>query len=155
MPYIGNMKKTKVLPPIYFVVYLLAAIGLHLILPAARLIRTPYNYAGILLIVAGVGLNIWADRLFHKKNTPVKPIERASCLLEEGPFAFTRNPMYLGMAMILVGTAIVLGNIASFVAPIAFLVTMQVVFIGHEEEALEETFGPEYLDYKKRVRRWL
>jgi protein-S-isoprenylcysteine O-methyltransferase Ste14 len=131
---------------VYFVVYLLTAIGLYFILPAARLIRAPYNYAGILLIVAGVGLNIWADRLFHKKGTPVKPIERASCLLEEGPFVFTRNPMYLGMAMILVGTAVVLGNIASFAAPVAFLIT---------KKALEDTFGPEYLDYKKRVRRWL
>ncbi len=98
---------------------------------------------------------MWADGLFKRKNTTVKPFEKSSALILEGPFRFSRHPMYLGMVIALLGVAIILGSLITFLVPIAFFVSMQIVFIRHEEKALEQTFGQEYLDYKNRVRSWL
>jgi len=147
--------KRKPLPPTYFIIYLLLAIGLHFVLPITKLIHSPYNYIGILLIGIGIWLNIWADGLFKKKTTTVKPFEKSAYLIEEGPFLFSRHPMYLGMVAILLGVAVLLGSITCFIAPVGFFITMNVAFIWHEEKALKETFGQRFIDYKKRVRRWL
>ncbi|MCK4575396.1 isoprenylcysteine carboxylmethyltransferase family protein, partial [candidate division WOR-3 bacterium] len=103
----------------------------------------------------GIWLNMWADGLFKRKNTTVKPFEKSSILILEGPFRFSRHPMYLGMVVGLLGVAIILGSLIAFLVPIAFLITMHIVFIRHEEKALEQTFGQEHWDYKKRVRCWL
>jgi len=149
------MKQSKLLLPTYFFIFLLLTIGLHFVLPLIQLIYAPYKYIGILLLVIGIWLNIWADGLFKKKNTTVKPFEKSSALILEGPFRFSRHPMYLGMVIALLGVAIILGSLITFLVPIAFFITMQIVFIRHEEKALEQTFGQEYLDYKKRVRSWL
>ena len=149
------MKKSGILPPTYFYVFLLLAIGLHFLLPLKKFIVTPYNYIGILLIGIGIWFNIWADRLFKNKKTTVKPFEKSSFLIEEGPFIFTRNPMYLGMVIILLGVAVLLGSFSPFLMPVAFFVLISITFIPQEEKALEETFGQSFVEYKKRVRRWL
>ena len=120
-----------------------------------QLIHGPYKYVGILLLGVGIWLNIWADGLFKRENTTVKPFEKSSTLILEGPFRFSRHPMYLGMVVALLGVAILLGSLVSFLGAIACFITMQIVFIPHEERALEETFGQKYLDYKNRVRCWL
>lgn len=149
------MSRKKLLPTTYLAIYLLLAIGLHFVLPIMKLIHPPYTYFGVLLIGIGFWLNIWTDRLFHRHNTTVKSFEQSIYFIEEGPFRFTRHPMYLGMVVILIGVAILLGNITPFITVIGFFITMDVVFITPEEKALEGTFGRKFLDYKKRVRRWL
>lgn len=149
------MKTGKILPPTYFFIYLLLAIGLHFVLPVKKLIGTPYNYIGILLIGSGIWLNLWSDRLFKTKQTTVKPFEKSDSLIEEGPFVFSRNPMYLGMVIILLGVAVLLGSIMLFIISVAFFILIRVIFIPQEETALEETFGQGFIEYKKRVRRWL
>ncbi|MEA1925615.1 MAG: isoprenylcysteine carboxylmethyltransferase family protein [Patescibacteria group bacterium] len=149
------IKKPSLLPPVYLLLYLLLAAGLHFIFPVAQLVHAPYNYSGILLLGIGIGLNIWADSLFKKTKTTVKPSKRSSALILHGPFRFSRHPMYLGMVISLFGIAILLGSLAAFVAPIAFFATVSLIFIPHEEKAMENVFGKKYLDYKKRVRCWL
>jgi len=150
-----GMKKGDLEPPTYFLIYLVLTIGLHFILPLIQLIHTPYRYSGILLIGIGLWLNLWADGLFKKKNTTVKPSKKSSVLILEGPFRFSRHPMYLGMVIALLGVAIILGSLIAFLIPIAFFITMQIAFIPYEEKAMEETFGEQYLDYKNHVRCWL
>ena len=63
--------------------------------------------------------------------------------------------MYLGMVSILLGIGIALGPVISLVVPILFMIVMEVMFIPFEEKNLEQAFGKEYLDYKKKVRRWI
>jgi len=149
------MKQNKLLPPTYFFIFLLLTIGLHFILPLMQIIHTPYRFIGILLLGIGIWLNMWADGLFKRKNTTVKPFEKSSALILDGPFRFSRHPMYLGMVIALLGVATILGSLITFLMPIAFFISMQIVFIRHEEKALEQTFGQKYLDYKNRVRSWL
>ena len=149
-----KMKK-KILPPIYFYLFLLLAIVLHFIFPVKKIVRPPYIYSGIALIVLGVVLNIWSDALFKKKKTTIKPFEGPTKLEVSGPFAISRHPMYLGMAIILLGTSVVLGSLIAFIFPISFVIVMNVIFIPLEERNLEKIFGKEYLDYKQKVRRWI
>jgi len=147
--------KTKLEPPTYFLIFILLAIGLHFVLPIMQLIQVPYRYFGILLLVIGIWLNIWADGLFKRKNTTVKPFVESSVLILEGPFRFSRHPMYLGMVLALLGVAIILGSLITFLTPIVFFIIMQIVFIPLEEKSMEKTFGQKYLDYKNHVRCWL
>jgi len=63
--------------------------------------------------------------------------------------------MYLGMVVILIGAAILLGSISAFISPFVFFIIMNGTFIPHEEKALEEAFGQDFVDYKRRVRCWI
>ena len=146
----------KLLPPTVFYTLLLLAIVSHFIVPTVTLIRPPYSFIlGVPLILFGVSLNIWADSLFKKRNTPVKPMEMPVAFVTDGPFRISRHPMYLGMAAILLGVAIVLGSILPFAFPILFVALMERLFIPLEEANLEQAFGDDYRAYKKRVRRWI
>ena len=145
----------KPLPPTYFFVSLVLTVGLHFWVPVIQLIHAPYRYIGLPLILVGIWLVLWTDRLFKNVETTVKPFERPSVLVVEGPFRFSRHPMYVFMGAILLGVAVFLGSLAAFLPPIAFLIAMQVVFIPHEEKSMEETFRQTYIDYRNRVRRWL
>jgi len=149
------MKNSTFEPPTYFLICLLLALVLHFVLPLKQLIHFPYTLIGIVLLVIGIWLNIWTDNLFKQMNTTVKPFLKPSAFISKGPFRISRHPMYLGMVVALLGVAILLGSLVSFLGAIACFITMQIVFIPHEERALEETFGQKYLDYKNRVRCWL
>ena len=104
---------------------------------------------------AGILLNGWAVGLFRTKKTTIKPFEVSSDLLMEGPFRFSRNPMYLCMILILSGAVFFFNNFTSIMAPFAMFITLNFEFIPYEEQMLEEKFGKTYVDYKSRVRRWL
>ena len=145
----------KVSPQKWFFIFLVLLLGLGLILPCGKVIPSPYNWTGILLIIFGFVLNIWADSLFKTFKTTVKPDQEPTYLITGGPFRFSRNPMYLGMAAILLGAAIVSRSLISFIFPIIFAGVMQKIFIPFEESMLESAFGNKYHYYKKTVRRWL
>ena len=119
------------------------------------MILSPYIYLGIIFIFFGGLINIWTDNLFKGRKTTVKPFDPPAFLEVRGPFRISRHPMYLGMCAILLGTAILLGSIVTFFSPFVFIVLMEILFIPMEEKSLENEFGQEYLNYKKRVRRWI
>ena len=106
-------------------------------------------------IIFGIVINIGADALFKKAKTTVKPHEMPSYLEVKGPFQISRHPMYLGMAAILFGTAILLGSLITFIFPVFLAILMDIIFITEEEQNLEKVFGEQYLDYRKKVRRWI
>jgi len=143
------------MPTTWFIVLLTITIGSHFIIPNKKIIPFPYNHLGWLLIIAGIILNLWADNLFKKNNTTVKPYLKPSHFISDGPFSISRNPMYLGMLLILSGTAILLKSIILLVYPVLYLLIMNLFYIQKEEADLQEQFGKEYLNYKKKVRRWI
>ena len=147
--------KKKILPPVYLFACLVAMPLLHFLLPVKSIIPVPYNLAGVVFIAAGIWLNLWADRLFQKYKTTVKPFEQPVFLIDEGPFKFTRNPMYLGMVLILTGIAALFGTVTVFIVPAIYLIIMDFVFIREEEKSLQEAFGIKFTEYKTRVRRWI
>jgi protein-S-isoprenylcysteine O-methyltransferase Ste14 len=149
-----NMPNRKVLPPTYFYTALLVILGLHLLCPLARLIEFPWNLCGLLPFAAGSILNIIADQAFKKAGTTVKPFEESSALITSGIFRFSRNPMYLGMVLIHIGAAILLGSLSPYIMVVIFTLLIQWIFIIPEEKALEAKFGQDYLQYKQKVRQW-
>ena len=147
--------KTKIMPPTYFMILLFLSIGFHFVLPIKKIIYAPYSYLGILLIFFGIAINIWADYIFKKRKTTVKTHKMPTHFETAGPFSITRHPMYLGMAAALFGVGIYLGSLITFLCPIIFIILMEALFIPAEEKNLEKIFGEKYLNYKRKVRRWI
>lgn len=130
-------------------------VALDAIAPIVRLIAWPWNLAGVGIAAAGGLLALLAHRQFVRADTPVKPFEKSTALVQSGPFRFTRNPMYLGMLLILLGLFWGLGALSPVVVPPAFLVAIHHRFVKREELEMELQFRSDYLDYKHRVRRWI
>ncbi len=145
----------RVIPPIVGVFYLGAAGGLEYLLPNIRLISLPYHRIGLVLIGAGMVLAVWSVLLFKRARTPIDTFDTPTALVVDGPFRFSRSPMYVSLTVVLSGIAVYLGTLPWFLAPVAFALTMNASHIPREERNLERQFGQAYLDYKNRVRRWL
>jgi len=109
---------------------------------------------GILIGAAGIALSMWSIRQYQIADTSPDPREEAKALIDTGPYARSRNPLYVAMALMQVGlgTAIDEPLIVWLVLPALFLIRHGV--IAAEEKYLEEMFGDQYLAYRKRVRRW-
>jgi protein-S-isoprenylcysteine O-methyltransferase Ste14 len=148
-------ERHKIVPPIYFVLSLLAMSALHYGLPIATIIPAPLNLLGIAFVVAGLVSTFWAAGMFRRLGTPVRPFEPSTTLATGGMYRITRNPMYLGMTLFLTGTAVWLGTLSPFLPIPLFVWQIQRKFVRPEEEFLEDIFGQEYRAYKARVRRWL
>ena len=148
-------KQSKISPPTYFYLLIILLIIIHFLLPIILIIKPPFSYLGIIPIIIGIYLNIWTDKLFKTKKTTVKPYEKPSQLITEGPFKISRHPMYLGMLLILLGIAIVLGSVITLIFPIIFILLMEILFIPFEENNLKNIYEQDYFKYKKRVRRWI
>ncbi len=127
----------------------------HFVFPVSTILRYPWNLTGIVPMILGSWLNLFADQAFKKAQTTVKPFEESTHLIKDGAFQFSRNPMYLGMVLILVGTALLLGTVSPFIVAFIFAILMDYRFIRIEEQMLEAKFGEVWLSYKCRVRRWL
>lgn len=143
------------MPDGYFIILLGMIVLFHFIFPIKKLYSYPYNLTGLLLIIAGIIIVFAANSILLKKKTSIMPFEIPSVLITSGPFKLGRNPIYLGMALILFGVAAVPGSLSSFLFPIIFIIIINKSFIPIEENNLEKLFGERYLDYKKKVRRWI
>ena len=149
------MRWPRLMPPNYLLIAILAMVLLHFLLPIARVIPYPWNLLGCALAGAGILLGLPAARLFQRAKTTIRPFEASSALVTTGPFRLTRNPIYLGFVLILLGLAIFLGSLSPYLAVVAFAILIDRRFIRVEEQMLEAKFGPAFLDFKARTRRWL
>lgn len=125
--------------------------------PAAALVIPGRSLSAALLILTGVivaGLGVASFRRAKTTVNPVKP-GSASVLVAGGIYRLTRNPMYLGFFVVLLGWAIFLANIFAFLLLPAFVFYMNRFQIEPEEKALVALFGQTFVAYKTRVRRWL
>jgi protein-S-isoprenylcysteine O-methyltransferase Ste14 len=131
--------------------------GLSRLLPEWSHGSSLWTYAGYGLIAVGITLLAIALLAFARARTTVNPLspEQAETLVTTGLYRFTRNPMYLAMALILFGGALTLGSIAALAAPAIFVVVMTVLQIKPEERALESRFGEAFTAYRGQTRRWL
>jgi protein-S-isoprenylcysteine O-methyltransferase Ste14 len=110
---------------------------------------------GALLFVAGAAMMLAAAGLFRRLGTNVPPSQPTTLIATTGPYRWTRNPMYLGMALVYAGIAVGFdGAIALALLPLVLIVIQRQV-IAREERYLEAKFGDDYRRYKAEVRRWL
>ena len=149
------MKMTRILPPFWALIYLAVGILSHFFWLWSRNSGFPLPLFGALSLALGFTVMTSAWLLFHKKGTSVCPTEPSTHFVTEGPYRFTRNPMYLGMTLILLGIAFFLATPPTFFMPLAFFFTMNATFVPYKERKMEGTFGEAYRQYKRHVRRWI
>jgi protein-S-isoprenylcysteine O-methyltransferase Ste14 len=148
-------EQRKIIPPIYMLFALLAMVGLHYAMPLGRVVAPPASYLGFVLLLGGITITATAARMFDRFRTPIRPFERSTALVTGGLYRYTRNPMYLGLTLILIGTWLLLGTLSPMLPIAIFIWIIQEGFIRGEERFLDEIFGEEYRGYKNRVRRWI
>lgn len=114
-------------------------------------------YLGLAIILMGLIILASAAIGFKREKTTINPFqpEKASSLVVDGVYTYTRNPMYLGMAVILLGVHMGLGFSPNILLVIIFVLYISQFQIKHEERALIDLFGADYENYMKRVRRWI
>lgn len=149
------MRAIKIMPPTLFLIAMITMLVLHFLVPLAWIIPPFWNLSGLILIASGLILNLSADRAFHTAHTTVKPFEESSSLVTSGVFRISRNPMYLGFALILTGIAILLRTLLPYLVIIVFVAVIDRTFVTVEERMLAEKFGVSWKHYQSVTRRWL
>jgi|SRR5579859_5937189 len=144
-------------PPLVFVGFMLAGVAvqrfaLRLASNAGLIVRA---VAGGLLVAGGLALVLWAVGGFRRSGRSPEPWLPSSILILEGPYRFSRNPMYVGMTAIQAGIGAALDNGWVVLFAAAALAVVHVMAVRPEEQYLEETFGADYVALKRRVRRYL
>jgi len=149
-----TLSKPRILPP----KGLLIAVASQLPLVLAGFPLRPSTLditAGAVLIVTGVFLNVWADRLFRRNGVGVRPFTAVPVLVGGGPYRITRNPMYLGIVCVNLGVTFFTGVLANVWSSLALLIWLHFAFVLPEEIFLTQKLTGTYHEYTKRVPRWL
>ena len=151
----GSKKKLKIPPPILVIVLITS---IYFSSDKLDSISIPHRTLfSILILFTGILVIINPVVKFIKSKTTVNPVEfkNVEKLVTSGIFKYSRNPMYLGMIMIIISTAVYYLNFYSLLTPFIFYFWINRFQIKREEVFLEEKFGQEYLSYKTKTRRWI
>jgi protein-S-isoprenylcysteine O-methyltransferase Ste14 len=147
-------KKRKIIPPVYLLITLLVMWLVQRFLPVYQFVDEPLAYVGILPVFFGIAMAAISAGMFKMAGTGIEPFDEATYLVTSGFYRFTRNPMYMGMLLILMGVAFLMGNVGALLPLPVFTLIIRNNFVVGEERFLEAAFGQHYLDYKSEVRRW-
>jgi len=143
------------MPPTFF----LLAIGvmglLHWLLPLWHFLPWPWNWLGLLPLAGGTALAVAGSQAFARAGTSIVPFTPSSALVTTGVYSYSRNPMYLGMILGLIGVWLLLGSLMPVLVIPAFASLLRWRFIAVEEQMLTARFGAAYTTYQVRVGRWL
>jgi protein-S-isoprenylcysteine O-methyltransferase Ste14 len=125
--------------------------------PVLRLPDVGRLSVAVILTAVGVAVAVGGVMSFRRARTTVNPLkpETSAALVSTGVYSFTRNPMYLGMLLVLFAWAVYLSSIWSLLGPVLFALYITRFQIVPEERVLARLFGATFAAYKKRVRRWL
>jgi protein-S-isoprenylcysteine O-methyltransferase Ste14 len=149
-------KFKRLLPPNLFLICVAAMGVLHLVWPGTRLHwHSAYQIVPLVLLAAGLGLAFWGSAHFSRAGTNIDTFHEPGLLVTDGPFRFSRNPMYLGMVIALWGVAKLLGTASPLLVLLVFAVIVDRWYITFEERWMKEKFGDAYTKYQARTRRWL
>lgn len=145
----------RLYPPVWFLLFALAALGLAQVAPGRIVLGPSATLIGLVTATIGGLLALWARLMFLQARTPVHPFQAAHCLLTHGVYRISRNPMYLGLLLMLSGLIVWLQNLSGLVLLPLFVLVINFSHIQPEEHRLRGQFGASYRAYLKRTRRWL
>jgi protein-S-isoprenylcysteine O-methyltransferase Ste14 len=148
-------KKRKIIPPVYLLGTLVLMWLCHRYVPVYQYIVEPAVYSGIILVFCGITVAAVSAGMFKVADTGLEPFSEATVLVTGGFFRVTRNPMYMGMFLMLAGVAILMGSVGAVLPVPVFVLIIRNNFVLAEERFMESVFGQPYLDYKSKVRRWI
>jgi protein-S-isoprenylcysteine O-methyltransferase Ste14 len=142
-------------PPLIYLGGLAVGFVLEALLPGSSVPAALRWILGGALLVAGLALLASFNTLFKRKGTAVEPWKPTTAIVTTGPYRLTRNPAYVGMAVVYIAIALLADALWVLLPLPLVLVIIDRGVIAREERYLERKFGQEYLDYKRRVRRWI
>ena len=147
----------KIFPPLIAAIIAACMWLLQRYLPVMELIPVEWKGVGLFFVAIALVIDLWSLFLFSRARTTFHPLklDNTSALVTSGMYRLTRNPMYLGLLLLLTGVAIWLGGLTPFLMLPLFVWIITNHQIIHEERILEEKFEQHYLEYKQKVRRWL
>ena len=145
----------KIPPPILTIIFIVIAYIAKWTIPITLVVPNFLRNIAFALIVAGFSLGIAAISEFRKARTTVDPHGSVSSVVTSGIYRFTRNPIYLGFLLMLIGIPLNSGTYWGLILAPVFIYFMNNLVIEREEAYLEKKFGDVYAGYKSRVRRWL
>ena len=150
------MKKFKIYPPGIFWLCFLGFATLARILPYSFTDnRWMPLFPGIIILICGLAIMYASWNIFRKSENPSEPDSKPVVLISEGPYRFSRNPMYLAFVFILLSSSLILNKIILLLAPLTFIILIKNIFLPDEENNLETNFGTDYQNYKTKVRTWI
>lgn len=149
--------KKIITPPLVLLVSILVAVYFSFTLPLYRIDNSSYQILGWIILFLGIALDVWSFVLFQQAKTTLIPQgkKKPTKLVTHGPYSYSRNVIYLGYVLILIGFAIIAQSVAAFIAPILMFVAMNIFVIPEEEKILVDEFGVEYETYRAKVGRWI
>ena len=124
--------------------------GLHFLLPVTQLVTYPWRLLGLVPLLLGVAIEGVAHRALKKRQTTIKAFEESSKLLTDGASRLSRNPLYLGLLLILVGIATLLGSLTPYAVIPVLSVVLDRVVVEFEERMLQDAFGEAWPRHKAR-----
>lgn len=147
-------ERLKIIPPVYLLIAVIAIV-LARYFKLLQSFGYPYTTIGIPIFLLGLLFGGSAFLTFRVKKTALNPNDKSSKLVVSGPFKLSRNPMYVGMFLMLLGISIFLGNLAGMLISMVFALVINQIVIPFEERDMEKTFGKQFIEYKSKVRRWI
>jgi protein-S-isoprenylcysteine O-methyltransferase Ste14 len=117
--------------------------------------RFALPWTGAFIGIAGFFLMMWSWWLFKEQNLAICLPAKTAHITKAGPYRFSRNPMYLGFVLMMLGLALYIGTLPFYLSAIAYFTILNFVFCHYEENKLENAFADEYIQYRNRVRRWI
>ena len=145
----------KIHPPVLTVIFIAIASVAKWAIPIQFQVPDNLRLVGLGLVVIGFLLGVTAFLAFRKARTTLNPHGKVTAIVTDGVYRFTRNPIYLGFLLMLIGFPLNSGNTWGVLLAPVFVMSMNGLVIAHEEAYLEKKFGEMYTGYKRRVRRWL
>ena len=142
-------------PPHYFLLALLAMVALRYLFPYPLPVPPPFHLLAVPLLIAGLVLIVAPAWEFQRRQTAIDPFGEASVLVTDGWFRYSRNPIYVGMTIVLLAAALGLRAWAPLVVIPIFVAVIRLKFIRMEERFLAQKFGETYRQYCSQVRRWI
>ncbi len=145
----------QLISPVLASICLVSMALLHWLCPVGTLICFPFNLAGLLIGGLGLTISFAAHGQFKKVGTTLYPFSQPGKLVTGGLFRYTRNPMYLGLTVFLIGVWLLLDSLLPGAVVISFLLMADRWYSAYEERQLLAVFGAAYAAYQARTPRWI
>ncbi len=142
-------------PPLLYGAALVVTLALRWLRPMPILGRAFALWPGLALLALGIGIAIWGIGALRAAGTNVDPMRPTTAIVTSGPFRFSRNPLYMALALVYLGLTLAVNTWWGILMLVPLLISMHRGVILREERYLERTFGESYRQYRSRVRRYL
>ena len=144
-----------IFPPLLFVISLACGAIAYLVYPFRVGLGPWLRGSGGVLVLAAIAFALWGQRTMRAAGTNIHPSLPATAVVSDGPFAFTRNPLYVSLLAMFAGIGVAAASLTFLAVLVPFALVLHFGVVHREERYLEAKFGDAYRDYKSRVRRWI